>query len=308
MRDAFIKTLFDLASNDSDLMLLTADLGFSVFEEFEEKYPNQYLNVGVAEQSMMGVASGLALEGKKIFTYSIGNFPTLRCLEQIRNDACYHELNINIVASGGGFSYGGLGMSHHATEDLSIMRALPGVVVMAPSMAWEVRRATEELYKYKGVSYLRLDKTQVEKTSNFKEKFQIGKVNTIRAGSDITLIVAGGIAGEAMKASVELSKAGIECRVLSLCTIKPIDVYSIKKACKETSGIVTIEENNLVGGVGSAVAEVCMDNGLTPKIFKRIGITDRYSSIVGDQLFLRKHHQLDSKTIVHFIKNNYYDN
>lgn len=118
MRDAFLKSIFLLAKRDSDVMLLTADLGYGVFEEFEEEFPGQYLNVGVAEQNMMGVATGLALEGKKVFTYSIGNFPTLRCLEQIRNDACYHELNINIVASGGGFSYGGLGMSHHATEDL----------------------------------------------------------------------------------------------------------------------------------------------------------------------------------------------
>ena len=146
MRDAFMNALFDLAELDSDVMLLTGDLGFGVFEEFEEKHPSQYLNVGVAEQNMIGIATGLALEGKKIFVYSIGNFPTLRCLEQIRNDACYHMLNINIIASGGGFSYGGLGMSHHATEDLSIMRALPDMSVVAPATAWEAGEAIMGLY------------------------------------------------------------------------------------------------------------------------------------------------------------------
>jgi len=302
MRDVLIKTLLELADSDPDLMLLTGDLGFGVFEEFEKKYPSQYLNVGIAEQNMMGIASGLALEGKKIFTYSIANFPTLRCLEQIRNDACYHELNVNIIASGGGFSYGGLGMSHHATEDLSIMRALPGSTVIAPATEWEVVEATKSLYNNKGLGYLRLDRSKVENHENVCNDFQLGKANILRNGNDITLIAAGGIAVEAMKASTELSRVGIECRVLSLCTVKPIDIEAIKNACNETLGIITIEENNLMGGIGSAVSEVCMDLSLSPKYFKRIGMNDQYSSIVGDQSFLRSFYHLDSDAIVASIK------
>ena len=133
MRDIFIAELSKLAEENSDIILITGDLGFGVLDNFAECFPDQYLNIGVAEQNMTGVATGLALEGYKVFTYSIANFTTLRCLEQIRNDACYHDANVNVVSIGGGFGYGSLGMSHHATEDLSIMRAIPGLDVIAPS-------------------------------------------------------------------------------------------------------------------------------------------------------------------------------
>jgi transketolase len=302
MREAFMKSLLFLAEKDSNVMLITADLGYGVFEEFEKKYPNQYLNVGVAEHSMMGVASGLALEGKVIFTYSIGNFPTLRCLEHIRNDACYHELNINIVTCGGGFSYGGLGMSHHATEDLSIMRALPGINVIAPGTSWEAGEATKALYKDKKVGYLRIDKSKLDQPKISNNNFKIGKANIIREGKDITLISAGGILDEVVKASEELSKIGIESRVVSLCSVKPIDVDEVRRACHETEGIITIEENNLVGGMGSAVIETCEDNGFKPKVFKRIGLKDQYSSIVGSQNYLRSFYNIDSLAIIKQVK------
>ena len=250
---------------------------------------------------MIGVASGLALEKKKVFVYSIGNFPTLRCLEQIRNDACYHELNVNIIASGGGFSYGGLGMSHHATEDLSIMRSLPGATVIAPATEYEVRASVMALYQNKGLGYLRLDKSKVDTANEYMGDFSIGKANKLRSGNDFTLIAIGGITEEAIKAADELSKKGIECTVLSMCTLKPIDKESIVDACLNTKGIVTIEENNLMGGLGSAVSEVCLDNNIRPNFFKRIGMKDEYSSIVGDQLFLRSFYGMDSKTIIKSI-------
>jgi len=297
-----MNSLFSLAKKDPNVMLITADLGYGVFEEFEKKYPNQYLNVGVAEHSMMGVASGLALEGRIIFTYSIGNFPTLRCLEHIRNDACYHELNINIVTSGGGFSYGGLGMSHHATEDLSIMRALPGINVMAPGTAWEAGEATLALYQDKKVGYLRIDKSKLDQEEILNNDFQIGKANVIREGKDITLIAAGGILEEAVKASCELERLGIESRVISLCSVKPIDVAMVRKACDETGGIITIEENNLIGGMGSAISEIVLDNNFQPKVFKRIGLKDEYSSIVGSQHYLRSLYKIDSSSIIEEVK------
>ncbi|MDC1318149.1 GNAT family N-acetyltransferase [Candidatus Thioglobus sp.] len=302
MREAFMKSLFGLAEKDPNVMLITADLGYGVFEEFEKKYPNQYLNVGVAEHSMMGVASGLALEGRIIFTYSIGNFPTLRCLEHIRNDACYHELNINIVTSGGGFSYGGLGMSHHATEDLSIMRALPGINVIAPGTAWEAGEATIALCKDKKVGYLRIDKSKLDQPEISNNNFKIGRANIFREGKDITLIAAGGILEETVKASNELAKLGIESRVISLCSVKPLDVDMVRKACDETGGIITIEENNLVGGMGSAISETVLDNNFQPKVFKRIGLQDEYSSIVGSQQYLRSLYKINSIAIVNQIK------
>ena len=301
MRDAMMEAMFELAESNSDVMLLTADLGYGVFEKFAEKFPKQFLNVGVAEQNMIGVASGLALEGKIIFTYSIGNFPSLRCLEQIRNDACYHDLNITIIASGGGFSYGGLGMSHHATEDLSVMRALPAVTVVAPCTAWETKQAILQLAKQPGPGYLRIDKTKVDGVDQ-NGCYKIGKASVLREGNDFTIIGAGGIAEEAMKAAEVLHESGIECRVIAMHTVKPIDKEVIKAACMETNGIVTIEENNLVGGMGAAVSEVCMDEQIYPKNYLRLGINDIYMAEVGSQSYLRKRVGITSDEIVRFIK------
>jgi len=301
MRDALINSLFQLADKDPNLMLLTGDLGYGVFEEFEKKYPKQYLNVGIAEQNMVGVAVGLALEGKVVFTYSIGNFPTLRCLEQIRNGACYHNLNINVIATGGGFSYGGLGMSHHATEDISIMRALPGTTVLVPTTSDESKAGVVNLYKTGGVGYLRLDKSKYVNVELI-DKISIGKANILRKGSDITLVVAGGIAQEVMKAAEILSSANIECRVVSLYSIKPIDIDVIRSACKDTLGIVTIEEGNLAGGVGSAILEACYDNEFSPKVFYRFGLNDKYSAIVGSQDYLRSYYGIDCDSLVFKIK------
>ena len=285
MRHSFIKELKKLAQKDPDVFLITGDLGFGVFEEFIDRYPNQFLNAGVAEQNMTMVAAGMALQGKKVYTYSIGNFPTLRCLEQIRNDICYHDLNVTIVSIGGGFSYGQLGMSHHATEDISILRALPNLRVVVPGTLNEVIGATNELYNLKGPSYLRLDKSSAEDQGNVSS-YNIGKANLIREGSDVTL-----------------EKKSIKCRVLSMHTIKPFDFSSIERASKETGGIISIEENNIIGGLGSCIAEFCLESNNIPKFFKRIALEDVYSSIVGDQEYLRGYYGLNKDRIITEVLN-----
>ncbi len=301
MRDAFLAALTSLAEKDKNVVLLTGDLGYGVFEEFESRFPGQYFNVGVAEQNMTGLASGLSLEGKKVVTYSIGNFPTLRCLEQIRNDACYHDANITVVASGGGFSYGSLGMSHHATEDLAILRALPNISVVAPCTAKEAGEATIAMIQGGGVGYLRLDKTAAE-DSMVERHFVIGGSRRYKEGNDITLIAIGGILDDVNIAAVELGKLGINARVLGMHSIKPIDMNEILDAAKNTGGIVTIEEHNKDGGLGSAVSEVCMDFGVMPKKFLRIGLDNMYSSIVGSQQYLRSRYHMDSVAIVDRVK------
>lgn len=301
MRDAFLKSLTKLASRNKNIVLLTADLGFGVFEKFEKDFPGQYFNVGVAEQNMTGVAVGLSLEGKKVITYSIGNFPILRCLEQIRNDACYHEANITIVGSGGGFSYGSLGMSHHATEDLAILRALPEIKVVAPCSAWEAGEATKELIKSGGTSYLRLDKTAMEDKPHNSSSFLIGKSRIHSEGKDITIITTGGILSDVMTAASELINRGFTIRVIGMHTIKPIDKDAITLAAAETGGIITVEEHNKDGGLGSAVAEVCMDQGFYPKKFFRIGLDNQYSSVVGSQQYLKSFYKMNSKYIVKSI-------
>ena len=301
MRDAFLAALTSLAEKDKDVVLLTGDLGYGVFEEFEFRFPGQYFNVGVAEQNMAGVASGLSLEGKKVVTYSIGNFPTLRCLEQIRNDACYHDANITVVASGGGFSYGSLGMSHHATEDLAILRSLPNISVVAPCTVKEAGEATTAMIRGGGVGYLRLDKTAAE-DSVTESHFVIGGSRRYKEGSDITLIAIGGILDDVNIAAFDLQKLGINARVVGMHSIKPIDTDEILDAAKNTGGIVTIEEHNKDGGLGSAVSEVCMDFGVMPKKFLRIGLDNMYSSIVGSQQYLRSRYQMDSIAIVDRVK------
>lgn len=300
MRDAFLHKLTELAAADKDIVLLTGDLGFGVFENFESKFPGQYFNVGVAEQNMTGLAAGLALERKKVITYSIANFPTLRCLEQIRNDGCYHDLNITIVASGGGFSYGSLGMSHHATEDIAILRALPAMSVVAPGTAWEASEAIEALVKTGGVGYLRLDKTVADENST--PLFSLGSSIRYREGADVALFATGGILKDAIQAAELLQEVGIDAGVVSMYSIKPIDKDAIIAAVNETGGIVTIEEHNIDGGLGSAIAEVCMDSGFIPKKFLRIGLDNQYSSIVGSQNYLKAHYQMDATAIVKRVK------
>jgi len=303
MRDALLARISKLAESDKDIVLLTADLGYGVFEEFESKFPGQFFNVGVAEQNMTGIAAGLALEGKKVITYSIGNFPTLRCLEQIRNDVCYHELNVTIIAAGGGFSYGQLGMSHHATEDISIMRSLPNTTVVVPSTPWEAAEAIDALIKNQGVGYLRLDKSKGSQKDT-DDNFELGKALKISSedGKDVCFFVTGGIIDEVIEAAKLLNEFNISASILSIHTIKPIDKTAIRDAINNTRLLVSVEEGNLIGGLGSAICEYCMDNQLIPGDFLRIGIDDELSSYVGDQFYLRKQHKLDSQNIYRIVK------
>jgi transketolase len=298
MRDAFVSRLTALAKKNSNIILLTADLGFGIFDDFSTLLPNQFLNVGVAEQNMMGVATGLALEGKTVFTYSIGNFPSLRCLEQIRNDICYHNADVKIIGMGAGFSYGALGMSHHATEDISILRSLPEMKIVVPCDDWEAGEATEALANTPGPFYLRLDKTSAGFTNYPNEIFDLTKSRQLRSGSDITFIGSGGIVLLLLQAQEKLAEQGVQCRVISMHTLSPVDQTTILDAVQNTGGIITVEEQVLNGGLGSIVAEVCMDKGIMPKHFHRIGIRNVFSSIVGSQDYLRKACGLDLNSIV----------
>ena len=297
MRDSSIKALIKLAGQDENVILITADLGFGIFEEFSEKFPKQFINIGIAEQNMIGVASGLAMEGKIVFVYSIGNFPTFRCLEQIRNDASYHELNVNIICMGAGFSYGILGHSHHATEDISIMRSLPGISVISPSTEYEAYWATLNLANQKGATYLRLDKSKVQTNGLVEKPFEIGMGSILKEGNDYSIISCGSITDEALNAALSLEKNNISCRVVSLHTVKPIDLSIIKDCIKNSKGIITLEEGNIYGGLGSAVLEAFAKIGKFPYRFKMLGIEDFYVKKVGSQKFLRSYIGLSKEAI-----------
>jgi transketolase len=297
MRDAFVRRLTELAAADPRLILITGDLGFGVLTEFAQRYPSQFLNAGVAEQNMTGLATGLALEGRIVFTYSIANFATLRCLEQIRNDACYHDANVKIVAIGGGFSYGALGVSHHATEDLTILRALPELTVVAPGDDWEAEEATSAVVATPGACYLRLDRSRADCISRPGEVFRIGKARVLRDGTDLTLVSTGGMLGVVLGAADRLAAQRINCRVLSMHTLKPLDDAAIVAAAVETGGILTVEEHTVHGGLGGAVAECCLEAGTPPATFYRIGLRAGFSSVVGSQDYLRTYYGLDENSV-----------
>jgi transketolase len=302
MRDHFIKALTEEALRNKDIILITGDLGFGVLDDFIKKLPNQFINAGVAEQNMTGIASGLGMDGKIVFTYSIGNFNTLRCLEQIRNDACYHDANVNIVSIGGGFSYGALGYSHHATEDIAIMRAIPNLRVFAPCDFWEVQEITRKVIKLGGVNYIRIDKSFAERNLELETILEIGKGRVLSEGSDFTIIATGGIVDVALKVQKEIAKEGIGLKVVSLHTIKPIDRELILDCVLNTGGIITLEEHSIVGGLGSAVAEVIMQENVYPKKFMMLGLESKFSTIVGSQDYLRSINNLDVSSVIDNLK------
>ena len=304
MRNHFIKRLCELAESNPRITLITGDLGFGVFNEYRERFPDQFINAGIAEQNMTGLATGLALEGRTVFTYSIGNFPTLRCLEQIRNDACYHNANVKIVSAGGGFSYGALGISHHSTEDLAILRSLPDITVLSPCGLWETMAATEAISSVPGTCYLRLDKSFGDDSpSSDNERFEIGVARTLREGTDCVIMTTGGILEEVQTAADFLNDAHINAKILSVHTIKPIDENAILDACKHARAVITVEEHTVSGGLGGVVAETLMDHSVFPEKFLRIGLDSGFSSIVGSQKYLRCQYGLDAKSIFKRIQN-----
>lgn len=301
MRDAFVRALAELADQDPDVILVNGDLGFGVLDDFIENRPTQYVNAGVAEQNMTGLAAGMALEGARAYTYSIGNFTTLRCLEQLRNDVCYHDANVTAVAVGGGFSYGQLGMSHFATEDLAILRALPGMTVVAPSDPWQAVVLTRQMYLRGGPGYLRIDKDKAG-LPEAPGEVELGKARVVRQGGDATVFTTGAILVEALSAAELLAAEGIELMLVDVHTIKPFDAEGVVAAASATGTVVTLEEHTVIGGLGSAVAEALLEAGAAPNVFRRMGVADLYPSIVGDQRYLRAAYGLDAAALVRTVR------
>ena len=291
MRDTVIRTLIDLGKNDKDIEIVTGDLGFGVLKPYWEALPNQFVNAGIAEQNMTGVAAGMALEGKKVFTYSIGNFPTLRCLEQIRNDCAYHNANVNIICVGGGYVYGSLGMSHHATEDIAVLRALPGVAVICPGDPIEAELAVKKIADTWGTCYLRLGRGGEKRINTGLKEFVIGKAYKLReANRNVSLAAVfstGAILEETSKACDILEEQGFSIEQYSFPTVKPIDREVIADCAERFEHIFTVEEHNVLGGFGGAVAEILSELGTDTKLH-RIGINDFYCIEVGSQQYLRE--------------------
>lgn len=298
MRNEMIRTLEGLAESDPNLMLVTGDLGFGVLTRFSERFPRQFVNAGVAEQNMTGLAVGMALEGKTVFTYSIGNFPTLRCLEQIRNDACYHNANVKVVCIGGGFTYGSLGISHHATEDLAILRALPNMTVIAPGDPVETAAATRAVYEIPGTCYLRLGRGGEPRIHSGSIDFHVGKAIRLFEGEDVAILSTGGILKVAYDAREKLAASGLRVGLFSVHTVKPIDCKLVVELARSVGLIVTLEEHTIIGGLGGAVAEIIAQMSGTKSNLEMIGLGDCFSSVVGDQEYLRSVYGLTVDDVV----------
>ena len=296
MRDTFVRTLLALAKEDPNIELMTGDLGFGVLKPFWEQLPDQFVNAGIAEQNMTAAAAGMALAGKTVFTYSIGNFPTLRCLEQIRNDCAYHNANVKIVCIGGGFVYGALGMSHQATEDIAVMRALPGVAVLCPGDPVEAEAATKAIAAWPGTCYLRLGRGGEMRIHDRIEDFQIGKAIQLHDGQRVAIFSTGAIVEEVAGAETILAEHGIHPAVYTFPTVKPIDRDVIARCAADFDLVVTVEEHNLAGGFGSAVAEAMAELPVHGRLL-RVGIHDTYCALVGDQKYLRSQFGLDAAGI-----------
>ncbi|WP_130850292.1 transketolase family protein [Intestinimonas timonensis] len=274
-RAAYGDALVELGGQYPDLVVLDADLsGSTMTKGFAKAYPDRFFNMGIAEGNMMTVAAGLAAAGKKAFANSFAIFASGRAFEQVRNSIAYPHLNVTVVGSHGGLSVGEDGATHQACEDMAVMRAIPGMVVCCPCDGTEMKAAVKALMDYDGPAYLRLGRSAVEDLTGDLPgyAFQLGKGVTLRDGGDVTIIAVGLMVQEAMKAAETLAAEGIQARVIDMHTVKPLDEELVLKAAKETGCIVTTEEHNIVGGLGSAVAEYL--SGICPVPVVRHGVED----------------------------------
>lgn len=288
MRDEFIVALTEHADKNKNVFLLTGDLGFSVFEDFAGRFPGRFINAGIAEANMMGMAAGLALSGKIAVAYSIIPFSITRCLEQIKIDVCYHKANVKIVGVGAGYAYGALGITHHAIEDISVMRAYPNMRILSPCDGIETASCVDLALETDGPFYIRLGKSRGQKIHEEKKSARLGGSNLIRDGRDVSIIATGAVVQNALEAADILSKKGVSSRVVSMYSIKPIDEQAILESCSRTAVLVTLEEHTILGGLGGAVSEVLAesDSGSKKAVFKRLGIVDTFCDTVGGRKYL----------------------
>lgn len=301
MKKAFFDTLLELVKENSDLVFIKADTAY--VPQLQAACPNQYLDVGIAEQNMIGVAAGMALEGKVPITYSIVNFSSMRCLEQIRNTVAYHKLNVKVVSCGAGFDYGFLGATHHATEDLGLMRGMPNMVVFSPCDSYETVAVLKAAVQLDGPCFIRVGHGGEKNLHQAPvETFEVGKAYELIHGKEIVIFATGAIAADAVEAAYCLHKRGYDVGVYSVPTLKPIDRETIVRCARKSRLIVTVEEHNIFGGLGSAVAEVMAETSETRAILRRVGMRDAFAKVVGTQKFLKETYHMDAEGILEVVQ------
>lgn len=300
MRDTFVRTLIKKARKDDRIWVVSPDMGFSVFEDFIKEFPDRFINVGIAEQNAVNIASGLALSGKIPYVYSIIPFVTMRCFEQVRVNLAYMNTNVRLVGVGAGLTYGPAGTTHHAIEDISIMRSLPNMTVCCPCDPVETEKIVEQSIDYKGPMYIRLIKNREANIHADNKEITIGNPEILSEGDDLTIISTSSMVQTVVDISKEL-RPSINIKVVDIHTIKPIDKNAIVDLISNEKPLLVMEEHNIIGGLGSTIAEIVAESPYNPK-FKRIGIEDLYTHHIGSQDFLKKQLKLDKNSLVQQIQ------
>jgi transketolase len=300
MRKAFSKAMIALAEADERIILMTGDLGFMVLEEFQQKFPSRFFNVGVAEANMVGLATGLASCGYIPYCYSIATFASMRPYEQLRNGPILHNLPVRIVGVGGGYEYGSGGFTHHALEDLAITRVQPGLGVIAPADPLQAEKAIRETYDMAGPIYFRIGKNDNYKIPNLDGRFKLGRCETVREGPDLLIVSLGSITVEAVAAAERLSEEGIEPTVTVVSSLRPAPVKDLAELLSRFKLAVTVEEHYLDGGLGSLVAEVEAEQNSGCRIM-RCGVKRKPTGICGSEEFLRDANDLSCEVLTQTI-------
>ena len=296
MRNAFAEEMTRVAANDKRVVVLSGDIGNKLFDKLKAVDPKRFYNCGIAEANMMGVAAGMAMSGLRPFVYTITPFTTTRCFEQIRVDVCYHHAPVVIVGTGSGLSYSELGPTHHSLEDMAILRTLPGMRVVAPCDASELRQVLHETLKDDSPTYIRIGKKGEAVIHQSLPDLRLGKVLVIRPGTDVALLCAGNMMADTLKAADLLADKGVSAEVVSFHTVKPLDADYLKQAVARFKLLVTVEEHSRIGGLGSAVAEWRMAQ---PHNVAQIsfGTDDVFMHEVGSQAYARKKYGLTAENI-----------
>jgi transketolase len=297
--EVFAATLLELARQDSDLLVVTSDSrGSAKLAPFAKAVPGQIVEVGIAEQNLVGVAAGLAAAGKKVFAVSPACFLTARSLEQIKNDLCYSDRPVKAVGISAGVSYGALGTTHHSLHDYAVLRAIHNITIVAPADNFETREAVRAAARSTTPVYLRFGKKRMPHLPRVEPGFELGRASLVREGADLCFLACGETVAPAYQAAELLAKDGIQCRVLSLHTIKPLDVAAVRKAATETGGVITVEEHSVNGGLGEACAGLLLQEAIHTR-FKIAGFSDEHT-VTGSQEEIFRHYGLDGPGLASF--------
>lgn len=303
MRETCLDQVYELAKQDERIFFIGSDLGVNTLDKFRTEMPERFFMEGISEQHVVGMASGLALEGKIVYVNTISTFITRRCFEQVVVDVCLHNLNVRLIGNGGGLVYAPLGPTHLAIEDISIMRAVPNMTVVAPADADEMRRLMPQTVDYPGPIYIRLAKGYDPIVTTDEVEFRIGKSLPMREGGDALLVSTGITLKLVLEAANELAAQGVECAVLHMPTVKPFDAEALLARANRTRVIVVVEENTTIGGLGSAVAEVIAEADFNSvKRFRRIGIPDTFAKHYGSQALLMEHYRISAAEVVATVR------